>query len=108
MVYGIIDQDVRENLNSCIFLKSLQSDAMCSIDRGSQRWDSGLSIKFWNTEIIYGIMDQNFSKTLTQGSKLSKNSGIIKTKNIPCFEHAIWFFDQLLIKHGRDNHIFCL
>jgi len=40
----------------------------------------GIKYKIWGYWDIYGIWDQNFSKKWAQGSKLSKNSGIIKTK----------------------------
>jgi len=49
-------------------------------EMGTQRWDRGLSITFGDTGITYGIRDQNFFKKWAQGSKLSKNSGIIKMK----------------------------
>jgi len=70
MVYGIRDQSPKVCLG-------LESEAW---DRGSQHWNWGSSIKIWDTGIIYGIMDQNSSKKWDEGSKLSKNSGIIKTK----------------------------
>jgi len=66
MVYGIRDQSPKLSLG-------LGSEAW---NRGSQCWNWGSSIKFGDTR----IRDQNFSKKWVQGSKLSKNSMIIKTK----------------------------